>query len=127
LRGLPRDSHYWIASANDDVDLRRNKFQGMLAILVRAQTVTAFVNYKILALDEALFPQRFIERDVIGSSPWTGVQTTELINTARLLRPRRERPRSNGTACDDEIAPPHCLTRASGNSSYEIWPAPRFG
>jgi hypothetical protein len=56
--------HYWIATANDDIDLCFGELLGVFANLVQTQRVPLLVRYEILALNKAFFAQPAKKRDM---------------------------------------------------------------
>src|SRR5262245_2347224 len=112
---LLRGSSCNIPAAQNDIHTGLDQFRRMFRELLHAQTITAQINLKVLALDEAEPSQLVKERDVMLRIAWAQMQAPEAIGPPWLLRVRVEWPRRRRAADKgDELTPPHVLPSIRG-------------
>jgi hypothetical protein len=100
---------------HNDIDVQSNHLRRKLFEALSLASCIPALDYEIAALVVAVFAQAF-EQGVIKTLMSVG-DKSHPPNFARVLRPRRERPRRRAAEQRDELAPPHSITSSARASS----------
>jgi hypothetical protein len=90
----------------------------MFSKLFGMQSIAILIDSEVVTFNKACAAEFIQKRDVMRGIAWSGLQDTEAIGPARLLRLGGKRPdncRPNDAF--DEVAPSHCLFAAWSASS----------
>jgi hypothetical protein len=119
--GILGRRHRLRAAGHDQIDVETNQLGRKLGETLGAAVGRTVVEDEVLTFDVAELSQALSEGIEIGGVRCRGgrLQQTDTIDLARLLRPRRERPRRRPAEKRDELASPHSITSSASRGGFE--------